>query len=521
MGLGNQKILIAIVVVTLLLFPEVAFNTGALLVVLGLLFVIFFPGYTLLSALFPKRDDLGGVERLALSLGLSIAVVPLIGLILNYTPWGIKLYPILISVTLFIIVTSAVGWYRQRKLPASDRFGITFKASLPNWVDMSKLDKALSISLVVAIMAALGCLGYVVAMPKQGEKFTEFYILGLGGKAEDYPQQVILGDTVGIIVGVVNHEHQPASYQVGITIDGVETSQVDIGTLAHEEKCEKRVSFIPKVAGKKQKVDFYLHKNGEDRPYFDDPLHLYIDVVTFYVLNSEGKAGEYLQQVKQGEPVELIIGVVNDEPQPTNYRVKIKTADILYKEINTGTLAHLENWQQKVSFVPWVQKEKQKLDLWLYKGDETQPCLETAVSIDINMAIYPRYVIAKLPEGNRFTEFYILNTDGKTDAYPWQVRQGEPVEVIVGIVNHEYEMASYRLEIKLNGICVKEISTETLTHQDKWEEKVSFAPPIWTWGEERKAEFWLYKNGQAEPYYKEPLYFYIKEPLYFYIDVIP
>ena len=278
MDIDNRKILTAIVVITLLLFPVVVFTTGPLRIGLGLPFVIFFPGYTLLSALFPKRDDLSGIERVALSFGLSIAVVPLIGLILNYTPWGIKLYPILTSITLFIIVTSAVGWYRQRKLPAADRFSVTFKASLPNWGGTTKLDRALSISLVVVIVAALGCLGYVIAIPKPGEKFTEFYILSIEGKAEDYPKQVILGEPVDIVIGVVNREYQPASYWVGITIDGVENSQVDIGTLAHEEKREKRVSFIPQVAGEKRKVEFHLYKNGEDEPYFEDPLRLYIDV---------------------------------------------------------------------------------------------------------------------------------------------------------------------------------------------------------------------------------------------------
>jgi len=278
MDIDNRKILTAIVVITLLLFPVVVFTTGPLRIGIGLPFVIFFPGYTLLSALFPKRDDLSGIERVALSFGLSIAVVPLIGLILNYTLWGIRLYPILTSITLFIIVTSAVGWYRQRKLPAADRFSVTFKASLPNWGGTTKLDKALSISLVVVIVAALGCLGYVIAIPKPGEKFTEFYILNIEGKAENYPQQVILGEPVDIVIGVVNREYQPASYRVGITIDGVENSQVDIGTLAHEEKREKRVSFIPQVAGEKRKVEFHLYKNGEDEPYFEDPLHLYIDV---------------------------------------------------------------------------------------------------------------------------------------------------------------------------------------------------------------------------------------------------
>jgi uncharacterized membrane protein len=69
--------------------------------VLGLPMVLFLPGYALIAALFPGKDDLDGIERLALSLGLSIAVVPLIGLGLNYTPWGIRLIPILVSLSVF------------------------------------------------------------------------------------------------------------------------------------------------------------------------------------------------------------------------------------------------------------------------------------------------------------------------------------------------------------------------------------------------------------------------------------
>ena len=278
MKLSNQKILIAIVVITLILFPVIAFTTGPLRIALGILFIIFFPGYTLLSALFPKQGDLGNVERLALSLGLSIAVVPLVGLILNFTPWGIQLYPIAISIAISIIVTSGVGWYRQRKLPEVERFSVTIKASLPNWAGMSKLDKGLSVSLAAAIVAALACLGYVVATPKQSEKFTEFYVLNIEGKAEDYPTEVALGETVNIIIGVINNEHETASYRVDITIDGAENSRVYVGTLAHEEKWEESISFVPQVAGKKSKVEFHLYKNGDAEPYFKDPLHMYIDV---------------------------------------------------------------------------------------------------------------------------------------------------------------------------------------------------------------------------------------------------
>jgi uncharacterized membrane protein len=144
--------------------------------------VLFFPGYSLIAALFPKKNSLGGIERLALSFGLSIAVVPLIGLILNYTPWGISLYPILISLVSFIIAMSAVAWYRRLGLPPEERFQIRLRPSpLPSpgsQVRRSLWDGLLTVLLVLAVAGAIGTLAYVITTPKVGEKFTEFYILG-------------------------------------------------------------------------------------------------------------------------------------------------------------------------------------------------------------------------------------------------------------------------------------------------------------------------------------------------------
>ena len=143
---------------------------------------------------------------------------------------------------------------------------------------MRRLDKALSISLVVAIVTALGCIGYLMATPEPGEKFTEFYILSPEGKAENYPQRVVLGAKVDVIMGVVNHEYQPARYRVEITVNGVRSREVEIGTLAHQQKWEREISFVTQPAGEKQKVEFWLYRDNEVEPYLQDPLRLYIDV---------------------------------------------------------------------------------------------------------------------------------------------------------------------------------------------------------------------------------------------------
>lgn len=55
----------------------------------GLPFILFLPGYALTVPLFLTKYGFDMIEWMALSFGLSIAVVPLIGLCLNYIPWGI------------------------------------------------------------------------------------------------------------------------------------------------------------------------------------------------------------------------------------------------------------------------------------------------------------------------------------------------------------------------------------------------------------------------------------------------
>ena len=79
---------------SIILLPVALLNIdGTIRVILGLPFILFIPGYILIFALFPCRKTDQGIdiiERIALSFGLSIAVVPLIGLGLNYTEWMVS-----------------------------------------------------------------------------------------------------------------------------------------------------------------------------------------------------------------------------------------------------------------------------------------------------------------------------------------------------------------------------------------------------------------------------------------------
>ena len=100
-------------------FPIVVFRW-----VLGSILVLFLPGYALLQLLFPKGSEIDSLERFALNIGLSLALVPLIGLILNYTPWGIRLVPIVASLSAFTItfaIAAAIRKYFDVLKPSSSR----------------------------------------------------------------------------------------------------------------------------------------------------------------------------------------------------------------------------------------------------------------------------------------------------------------------------------------------------------------------------------------------------------------
>ena len=276
--IDNRQAMAGILAVTLLLFPVVAFTTGTLRVVLALPFVVFFPGYTLLSALFPRQGDLDTFRRMALSIGLGVVGLPLLGLVLNYTPWGIEPLPVLAAASLFILASSAAGWYRQQRLPQAERLRFTVGIPFSGWTDMSGLGKLLAIFLLVAILTAAGSLGYALTGPGPGDRYTEFRIIGPEGEAAGYPRETRAGQPVHLTLAIVNHEHEPTDYRVDIVTGGDTLRSLTTGTLDHDQEWRTEADFVLSVPGKDQKVEFRLYAGGSSEPYFDDPLHIYIDV---------------------------------------------------------------------------------------------------------------------------------------------------------------------------------------------------------------------------------------------------
>lgn len=117
-----RDIVLVNIISVLFVFVIAFFQNSVLRIILGLPFILFIPGYVLIRALFVGKKDLDWIERLILSLGLSIAVTSLIGLGLNYTSFGIKLYSVTFSLFSFTLLMSGVTVYRLRTTSLGDAF---------------------------------------------------------------------------------------------------------------------------------------------------------------------------------------------------------------------------------------------------------------------------------------------------------------------------------------------------------------------------------------------------------------
>jgi uncharacterized membrane protein len=266
------------------LLPE--FSDSFLRIWLGIFLVLFLPGYAFAGALFPAKKDLEGIERVAISFGLNIAIVPLLGLGLNYSTWGIREVPLLTEFSIFILLMCVIAYYRRSLLSEAEAFSVSFRAYYQSIkVEVfekheSKTDTIITFILIFSFLASIGSLAYIVGNPKEGEHFTEFYILGNNRTAGDYPTEFVKGEKGTVTVGIINHEHRPMDYTMELRLANrslpLSESQKKI-ILEDNMSWEKPITFTPPVEGKNMKLEFLLfNDNNKTVPYRN--LHFWINV---------------------------------------------------------------------------------------------------------------------------------------------------------------------------------------------------------------------------------------------------
>ena len=327
--------LVAVLLLTLLtlvsVFAPVVRETP-LRVVVGLPFLFFLPGYVLIAALFPEAhpdargdepvpptvlypeevgDDaedtdetgaLTAVERVGLSFAGSLVVVPVVGLVLNNSPVGIRVVPVVGSFSVVVVALTVVAARRRLELPVEARFRVRWRAKLAGLrselvAPESRADAFLNVTLVVAVVVAASSVGYAIAVPTEGQSYTELYLLTEGDGelvAEDYPTEFTAGEPRSLVVGIGNREHEPATYTVLVEAHRVRLGN-DSARVLETERLERfrprlsanetwhhRHSVAPTMVGEPLRLTYLLYRGSPpSEPTVDNAYrsaHLWINV---------------------------------------------------------------------------------------------------------------------------------------------------------------------------------------------------------------------------------------------------
>jgi uncharacterized membrane protein len=210
---------------------------------LGIVFVLFAPGYALVSVLLPERTAIESgqarqitiAERLVMSIGLSAIIVPLVGYALHYATLRIDGAAMVSFVGAITVALAVLAWGRRRL--ASDPFGIDPFGAMDRTkvflvVPRQRRETALNAAIVIGIVVAAATIGVTAATNENGERYTEFYLLSGGAEtegavADGYPVEVTSGDSAAFVVGIANHERESITYTVVVQLQRIDTAADD------------------------------------------------------------------------------------------------------------------------------------------------------------------------------------------------------------------------------------------------------------------------------------------------------
>jgi uncharacterized membrane protein len=246
--------LLLVVGIALLTVAPVVFSgepnaLGPAQIPLGFVLVFFLPGYAVVAAFYPSpcfetetRAAYGAaqteatsgptaLERLVVAIGLSVVTVPLVGIVWNFTPWGIAAPQVLGSLLVIVLVGATVAAYRRATRPAAERFRLPlerFSAYRSALTGDASRETTIAVAVTLLVVLSVVAVSTAIAVPKNGEEYTELYLLSEDPEsgqltAGNYPATLPPGEPREIHVGIGNRESVPVDYTVVVELQRLET----------------------------------------------------------------------------------------------------------------------------------------------------------------------------------------------------------------------------------------------------------------------------------------------------------
>lgn len=250
------------------------------------------PGYAFLAALVPERkrsDEQNGfygldlIERTTYSVVLSLILVPLLGVLLNFTSSGISLIPVSAVIGTFTLVTSGIGIYRWQSLPPSERYSLGVRRYLGSirrdlFGVQSRYDYVLNVVFIAALLIAGGGIGYGMIADAGSSGHSELFLATETENGtlqlSDYPTEFTRGEPRQLSVGLTNREGKQQSYALRLVLERVEHDRVSERsviaryntTLEDGEEWTKTTTVKPNMTGDRLrlKVEADMDESGPD-----------------------------------------------------------------------------------------------------------------------------------------------------------------------------------------------------------------------------------------------------------------
>ncbi|WP_146778001.1 DUF1616 domain-containing protein [Methanococcus maripaludis] len=111
----QKGLVISLVMSLILYFIVIYYPENIFRKIITIPLVLYVPGYLTLRVLFCKGNILNVSESIAISFGLSISIVPLLGLLLNYTTSGLTLSSMLNSLVGYNLIIGTLALYLINK----------------------------------------------------------------------------------------------------------------------------------------------------------------------------------------------------------------------------------------------------------------------------------------------------------------------------------------------------------------------------------------------------------------------
>ena len=286
---------------------------------LGIPTLLFLPGYVVVSIVYPRRataavassrligqqsgrDERRGSsidlsERLALAFGMSVAFLPLFGIVLG-TWWRITFSSVLTGLSVFLLGGAAIAAARRLRVPPAARFGptldqVTVPVSRSTRRREGLTGRLSTVLLGIAVVVAVGSIGFAVATPYQSGSSSTLYLVTENESgsqlASGYPTTFTVGEPQELTVGIENDEERRQAYTVVLELERVQNTST--GPSVVESQSVTRLHPVvadgetwtgphdvtPELVGQDLRLHYYLYR-GDDAPATPDEATAYQDV---------------------------------------------------------------------------------------------------------------------------------------------------------------------------------------------------------------------------------------------------